>query len=628
MLIKKELEAIPLLKFPKITAKEQGNYQLVASAKIITLKKSGTVLVVDVLDVLKRELALRFFCDGANFLICDKWPADRWMTKKPEVILGNHEIASIQKDDKMARKFFDFKTDFWKYSYTLGGFIKRFVYELNSQKHQQRVQKKYELMSEHFAMYPVIPRDLQSFCERNVFPHTYVFISKAVNGYREAVCGHCGHKLSIKSTDAATGKYGLCPLCWLRAKYRGDWLKSKLIDKSKVCVAHKVDNHLLLRWMTVVRTFCGSECDYEFSDYYVTLYIQMPKEKIIYSYRYFFNMTHGWDWYRLRNGTENCEETHVYAYNLNEVFGEIYHHVNLQEGLANAGKIAFPKLLYNLKDNPASEYLFKLGLSTLAANLDKESLKDGKSFSEALDVNPQYLPLYRKYNVAVNEHLVIQSSRTWVSFESFEKFRALQPEKETKEIITALKSKSFERFVNYFTKQEQLLKRRLDFLLILYNDYIYMSKAMKVDLTRKSLRFPSNIKEAHDTILERYNEVKEKVENEVFKEVTEKLYAGLSEYAKGIFCIVFPKLRSDLVAEGQSLKHCVASDSYYKNHIEGSRMIFFVRKIEEPEKPFFTLELDMRELRIRQLQGFCNCTPTKAVRKFADSFVRTLKRSA
>lgn len=163
---------------------------------------------------------------------------------------------------------------------------------------------------------------------------------------------------------------------------------------------------------------------------------------------------------------------------------------------------------------------------------------------------------------------------------------------------------------------------------MLHRDYIDMSKAMKIDLTRKSLRFPSNIREAHDTILERYNEVKIEVENEVFREATEKLYAGLPEYAKGVFCIVFPKLRSDLVVEGQSLKHCVGNDSYYKNHIEGSKMIFFVRKVEEPEKPFFTMELDMEEFRIKQLYGYCQCIPTMAVKKFADDFVSRLKRSA
>jgi len=628
LLIKKELGTVPELKYPKVTAKARKRSQFVASAQIVTLEKSGAVLVVDIFGALKRELKLRFFCDGVNFLVCGKWPAEKWITKKPETVLGYGEIASTQKDDDLATDFFNFERDFWKFDRTLGGQINRFIYDLNSEKHNQAMRKKYELRCEHLAMYPVLPADFPMFCERHVFEHTYIFVGKTVKGYRKAACGHCGHESEIKSADAAPGKFGTCLNCRLRAKYRGDWLELTPTDKSKVCIAHKVDNHLLLRWVTVERTFCGLEYQYEFRDYCVNLHIQTPKGKTIYSYRYFYNMGCGLDWYRQQNGTESPEETHIYTYNLNEVFGETYHHVNLQEGLANAGAIAFPKLLHNLQNNPASEYLFKMGLSTLAANLDKEKLKDGKSFREVIDVNPQYLPLYKKYNVTVNEHLVIQASRTWVSFENFEKFRALKPDKETKDIIEALKSMSFERFVNYFTKQKHLLKRKLEFLIMLHRDYIDMSKAMKIDLTRKSLRFPSNIREAHDTILERYNEVKIEVENEVFREATEKLYAGLPEYAKGVFCIVFPKLRSDLVVEGQSLKHCVGNDSYYKNHIEGSKMIFFVRKVEEPEKPFFTMELDMEEFRIKQLYGYCQCIPTMAVKKFADDFVSRLKRSA
>ena len=161
--------------------------------------------------------------------------------------------------------------------------------------------------------------------------------------------------------------------------------------------------------------------------------------------------------------------------------------------------------------------------------------------------------------------------------------------------------------------------------MIQYNDYISMSLSLKVDLSRKSVRFPNNIKESHDLILGRFNKVKHEIEDENFRHATEKLYNGMAEYRKDCYCIVFPQLRSDFITEGQSLNHCVGSDTYYKNHIEGTRMVFFVRQITEPDKPYFTMEIDMRELRIRQLYGFGDCSPSSDVRKFANEFLNRLK---
>jgi len=116
-----------------------------------------------------------------------------------------------------------------------------------------------------------------------------------------------------------------------------------------------------------------------------------------------------------------------------------------------------------------------------------------------------------------------------------------------------------------------------------------------------------------------------KVEDGEFKQAVEKLYQGMKEYAKGDYCIVFPSLRSELITEGQTLNHCVGNDNYYKGHIAGTRMIFFVRMALEPEKPYFTMEIDMRELKIMQLHGFSHRSAPPEVRKFANEFLKTLK---
>ena len=128
----------------------------------------------------------------------------------------------------------------------------------------------------------------------------------------------------------------------------------------------------------------------------------------------------------------------------------------------------------------------------------------------------------------------------------------------------------------------------------------------------------------------RYNKAKHQIENEAFAEAVKHLYAKyhVTEYEKGGFCIVLPQLRSDLITEGQSLNHCVGGEGYYKRHISGTQMIFFVRKVEDRGKPFFTMELNMETYRIMQLYGFGDCSAPKEVKQFAEGFAKKLASAA
>ena len=168
-------------------------------------------------------------------------------------------------------------------------------------------------------------------------------------------------------------------------------------------------------------------------------------------------------------------------------------------------------------------------------------------------------------------------------------------------------------------------------MVIEYNDYIKMSKALHVDLSHKSVMFPADIFEAHKTITARYNEVMHEIEMIKGKELDQEFnkrvnehYSrlGLTGFQRDGFRIVLPQKRTDLIAEGQSLNHCVGGESYYKKCMIGVNMIFFVRKDDNPEKPYFTMEMDVTTGKIIQLYGFGDCSAPKEVRAFANAFAQ------
>lgn len=626
MLIKRELETIPVQNYPEILIEKKDRNNYVAATNITELKRSGKIVVIDVFMSSNQNLKLRFFSDGVNFLICKEWPAKEWSKRNLNDVLGYSGVTSTDEDREKAHSILKKGLSTWYYSYNIRSEIETFISEINSKKNRKATKRKYELMNEHFAMFPKYPEDLSEYCETNVFGFTYIFVSKIVKNKRKAICGHCGFNYEVEKKDKS-GEKGVCPKCGMHGTYKGNWTGAAYKDEADICIASNIDQQLLLRWTRVTRTFYKNKYSYNFNDNYRNLYLNTLKGKIIYAYDYKSVMQWGEDWYRQNNGRVCREKSYVYTNNLREVFGETYYHVDLQNGMKNVSKLSFASLLDNLKNIPAAEYLFKMGLTTLASEITKEIVENKTGFSDALGVSKQYLPLYKKYNVNMLEHRIIQASKTWVNEKSFEKFRILQLKYyDYNDIEEILNTTSFEHFVNYFEKQKKHYKTEsFNRLLTLYKDYVSMSQSLSVDMSRKSIRFPDDIKISHDLILTRFNKIKHQVEDENFKQATKKLYAGMKEYTKGDYCIVFPTSRSEFITEGQSLNHCVGNDSYYKNHITGTKMIFFIRKVSEKEKPYFTMEIDMRELRIHQLYGFGDCSAPPKVSKFASEFLKKLK---
>lgn len=90
--------------------------------------------------------------------------------------------------------------------------------------------------------------------------------------------------------------------------------------------------------------------------------------------------------------------------------------------------------------------------------------------------------------------------------------------------------------------------------------------------------------------------------------------------------MAYPMKRSDLTTEGQRLNHCVGMSAYFERHLLGHQMVFFIRKVSAPDKPYFTAEIDTDTGRIIQLYGFGDCSAPKEVRAFTEGFFRKILR--
>lgn len=628
MLVKKELLSVPTLPAPK--GKCQDKY--IPAAQIVELPKSGRILAVDYYD--KKELHARFFCDGKNYAVYSPKKATWGSGYSASGSSGYyvHNVARVAEADSVCNSFFDGRRGVDE--------VNSFIYQRNSQKRQTTFDNMIFLMKQHMKMFPDYPENLRSYCEDQVFQHGYIFFGKKEKKTgRKAVCSHCGAEFTI-NTSVLSGKETTCPVCRWKSVYRANWIKSDVTDKEDICISYKVNNQLLLRWAHVERTYCWPEFkgSMHFEDYAYSLYLVVNGKPKIYTYKY-FKAPYAWEaeWHRLPLDCTCDSRSYIYTDNLDDVFGSNYYNVHLKAGLEGKHlKLQFVHLLDGLKNDPKAEYLFKLGLPILAASSRYiRGNPDGQgAFQKQIGISKQYLPMLRDMNVTSSELGVIRDSKEWVTPELLQRYRYFDS-KINYGITSFLSEAGFTRGLNYLEKQHSLHpKASLNKMVIEYNDYIKMSKALHVDLSHKSVMFPADIFEAHKTITARYNAVMHEIEMIKGKELDQKFNKRVSEHYSRLgltgfqrdgFRIVLPQKRTDLIAEGQSLNHCVGGESYYKKCMIGVNMIFFVRKEDNPGKPYFTMEMDVTTGKIIQLYGFGDCSAPKEVRAFANAFSQLMR---
>lgn len=125
-------------------------------------------------------------------------------------------------------------------------------------------------------------------------------------------------------------------------------------------------------------------------------------------------------------------------------------------------------------------------------------------------------------------------------------------------------------------------------------------------LTAEEL-WPRQLHAVHDRIHQMLSLSKDREKDRKYAERFQKIVdiLGTTEWTDGNLCVILPRNATDLVREGEILRHCVGS--YVGMHAKGERVIFFVRHYRRPERPYYTLCIDMKGVpKEDQLHGYGN----------------------
>ena len=136
-----------------------------------------------------------------------------------------------------------------------------------------------------------------------------------------------------------------------------------------------------------------------------------------------------------------------------------------------------------------------------------------------------------------------------------------------------------------------------------------------------ALRYPQNLKRAHDQQADRQKLDKKRGYPEAFAKRTEHL----SMYSYKVDGLLIRPVSSaeELFDEGKKLNHCVYS--YLTRHVRAETAILLIRHVDAPDLPFFTLELNEAKMTVVQNRGKRNCDRTPEVKAFEDKWLEWAK---
>lgn len=153
-----------------------------------------------------------------------------------------------------------------------------------------------------------------------------------------------------------------------------------------------------------------------------------------------------------------------------------------------------------------------------------------------------------------------------------------------------------------------------------YFDYISDCRKLGLNIESSDIRYPTDLSKAHTRTAALVKIEDNRDMDERIREVYERC-REYCEFSDGDFCIVMPFNTEQIIREGKVQSHCVGG--YAERMAKGEDIILFLRKVIEPDKPFYTIEIrpNLKKLELVQCRGYHNEDPDIQTRAKVDEFL-------
>ncbi|MDO4274904.1 MAG: PcfJ domain-containing protein [Eubacteriales bacterium] len=225
---------------------------------------------------------------------------------------------------------------------------------------------------------------------------------------------------------------------------------------------------------------------------------------------------------------------------------------------------------------------------------------NSSSLTKALEINKGQLRRLRNMNGGIH-------SLNWLQYETksgkqiandviaWYVQRNLPPEK----LAFVLNRMSPVQIKNYLLRQSEENESTISDTLVTWRDYLSMAKICCHDVTDEIIYRTSKLFQRHQELIDK---LKQRERKKRVDEVS-ALYPGIQQillriknkytYQDDDYAMLVPESIEDIVREGDSLHHCVATmNIYFKQIHDREAYILFLRKRQAVKLPYYTIEAE------------------------------------
>ena len=495
----------------------------------------------------------------------------------------------------------------------------KWVEQTRQEMKKRSMEERGELMDEDYRLCPeALPGGMIDYIRREVLPKDRVIIYK--KGNVQGTCSVCGRKVHARGRRFVQGTRVNCPNCGTGV--------SCVLENGSVFASNYIENIVAVQKGTDGKTVFFRQWllhrDNSARWEHIEDFLQ---ETVRYAIRR--NKTAKWqkqgkesyymrteryeldEWTRWQDNRIYDGSYFFYTGGIEEALsGTAMQYADLEGYLEERGHNKNP--IYFLEYHaryPVIEFLWKAGYRNIVHNrifgMDRENRNaihwERKKLKECFKFPLRILKLMPPEEWKLDD--VQRANYLWKNYgeriTDAEMRMALQSRTDVQSLTGAMPYAGIGKILKYIQKQTEKRKEEkghttytLEGIIRAYRDYLRECEQLHFDLHDREILFPKDLVAAHDRTMKQIAFEKNKADQEKFQKAVNKLEKFA--WQKGGFLIRPAREQMELTAEGKALHHCVGG--YIRDMAEEKTAIFFLRKANEPDKPFYTLELQKKRV--------------------------------
>ena len=564
------------------------------------MRYGGTRPIYDVYFDKKNKKYITYSYEKEKWLTASIYKLD-W----PSYWFASEKVYVCRETNKTLRKYFN--TD--KKGVEI---LTDYQQDIMKERLDNKYKKETDAWDDDLKQTPKLPKNFERWLSKESIPEHFIFYNYSNKKLKEGFCTYCENNVLVENPLHKTK--GICPCCHKQIEYKAlgrvgyfatDYYPSYIIQHCKdgIMIRRFWARRIYHRGVPFAPQLLFDEgrriiCD------------NLAKPLRAYFYGDYKRRGMRWISDTVHTiGSYYCRGGRIYENSLKNLSKKELKSTALLEWYKLKNKYLDAEIYLSLlKEHPYIEKFIKAGLIKLASeildhsyysikydvirgesSLTKLLCLDASKFKELKDVNGgseylQWLQYEKKCGKPISKDI-----KNWF----------IKNDTLPRNLNFILDKMNAIQIYNYIQKQMRQSNLNCKEVLTTWRDYLEMAKKLGIDTSDEIIYRATKLRQRHAELIKMSQE---KDLSERAKEILKsypkipKVLSSIKskyEYIGEQYSVIVPNCIEDILLEGRNLNHCVAEQDRYLDRIERQEAyIFFLRKNEEPDVSYYTLEVE------------------------------------